>query len=226
VARFFGLAFFRGFAAPGPYYWLALTTFAGVVAFLCWRGIRADSFAAMPQTRRFVLLLTALVVISYFFAPVAIGEAYPFNGRLHYAALAWLLPSLPSRFPARTRSALLITVSLLLGWQVATYTSRAVRFSRSYEVVLRQAEGIPVGATIVSSLQYDRARFEGSFIRVLATIPEDIAQRRKAYLLNSFFSALPFYWVRPRSADIVAPDYQIDLQSTSEGQIELRIRRP
>ncbi len=59
MARFFGLAFFRGFAAATPSFWVALAGFCVVVAFLCWRGVRDQPFHALHQTRQFVLLLAA-----------------------------------------------------------------------------------------------------------------------------------------------------------------------
>ena len=225
LARFFGLAFFRGFAGPTPSFWLALSAFGAVIAYLCWRGVRSEPFGAMPPTRRFVFLLAAFLGVAYFFAPAAVGEAWPFHGRLQYVGLAWLLPSLPSRVSPRARLIVLVVVSLLLGWQVATFSARAVRFSRNYESVLRQADAIPAGATLASSIQYEASRYEGSFVRVLAALPEDIALRRRAILLNSFFPALPFYWVRPRSEAVAIPDFRIDLRSGPDGRIELLLDR-
>lgn len=224
LARFFGLAFFRGFAGPTPSYWLALTAFAAVIAFLCWRGVRDMPFRALPPTRRFVFLLAGLLGIGYFFAPASVGEAWPLHGRLQYVALAWLLPCLPSRVTPRARLVVLATVSCLLGWQVATFSARGVRFSRAYEGVLRQADAIPPGATLTSMLQYGAARYEGSFVRVLASLPEDIALRRRAILLNSFFPERPYYWVRPRTRVPPSPDYRIDLRTDTDGRIELLVQ--
>ncbi|MBA3316571.1 MAG: hypothetical protein H0T50_00570 [Gemmatimonadales bacterium] len=226
LARFFGFAFFRGFAASTPSFWVALAAFGAVVALLCWRGVRGQSFRTMPQNYQFVLLLAGLLGIAYFGAPAALGEAWPFHARLHFAALAWLLPSLQSRVSPRERLAVLTIVSLLLGWQVTTFSARGMRFSHDYEAVLRQAEAIPPGATVVSSLPYESARYEGSFVRVLAAVPEDIAQRRNAVLLNSFFPAHPYYWVLPRSAKTRTPDFDIDLGFDERGRVDSLIRTP
>ena len=225
MARFFGLAFFRGFAAATPSFWVALAGFCVVVAFLCWRGVRDQPFHALHQTRQFVLLLAALLGVAYFFAPAAVGEAWPFHARLQYAGLAWLLPSLAPRVSHRERLAVLTVVCLLLGWQVTTFSARGIRFSNEYEAVLRQTEAIPAGATLVSSLPYESAQFEGSFVHVLAALPEDIAERRKAVLLNSFFPAHPYYWVLPRPERFQAPDFHIDFGLDPRGRLDLRIRR-
>ena len=114
---------------------------------------------------------------------------------------------------------------LLLGWQVTTFSARGIRFSNEYEAVLRQTEAIPAGATLVSSLPYESAQFEGSFVHVLAALPEDIAERRKAVLLNSFFPAHPYYWVLPRPERFQAPDFHIDFGLDPRGRLDLRIRR-
>jgi hypothetical protein len=226
AARFFGLAFFRGLAAPTLPFWTALAAFGSVVAFLLWQGIRADPFRRIPSTRRFVFLLAAFLAIAYFFAPAAVGEAWPFHARLHFAALAWLLPSLPSRMSRRQRNLVLMVVSLLLGWQVVTFSGREMRFSHDYAQVLRQADAIPAGAIVVSS-PYGASRYEGSFLGVLATVPEDIALRRRAVLLNSFFPAHPFYWVLPRPGFTPPPEFRIDLQQDPHGGLQLLIyRRP
>jgi hypothetical protein len=225
VARFFGLAFFRGLAAPTLPFWTALAAFGSVVAFLLWKGVRADPFRKIPSTRRFVFLLAAFLAIASFFAPAAVGEVWPFHARLHFAALAWLLPSLPSPVSPRARTVVLAAVSLLLGWQVATFSGREMRFSHDYAEVLRQAEVIPAGAIVVSSLRYGNARYEGSFVRVLASVPEDIALRRRAVLLSSFFPALPFYWVRPRPGVTPRPEFRIDLERGPRRGLTLLIYR-
>lgn len=225
LARFFGFAFFRGFATPTPSFFVALAAFGGVVAFLCWRGVRGQPLRTLPQNYQFVLLLASLLTVAYFFAPAAIGEAWPFHARLHYAALAWLLPTLRSRVFRGERLAILTVVSLLLGWQVTTFSARGMRFSNQYEAVLRQAEAIPAGSTLVSSLEYESARYEGSFVRVLAALPEDVAERRKAVLLNSFFPAHPYYWVLPRSEKTGTPDFHIDVGLDPRGRLELLLRR-
>lgn len=223
LARFFGFGFFRGLAAPTPSFWLALAAFAGAVAYLCWTGVRAEPLASSSPIRKFVLLLALLLSVAYFFAPAAVGEAWPFHARLQYAALACLLPILRPRVSRRARAVLLIVVSLLLGWQVLTFTGRQLRFSREYVEVLRQAAAIPRGAMLASSLQYGNARYDGSFVRVLAGVPEDIAYRRHAALVSSFFPARPYYWIRPKPGAAPAPELRIGLEQSRDRGLTLLV---
>jgi hypothetical protein len=225
LARFFGLAFFRGLAAPTLSFWAALAAFGLVLAFLLWNGVRAVPLRMLPSTHRFVLLLAAFLAIAYFFAPAAVGDAWPFHARLHFAALAWLLPSLPSPVSTWARAVVMAAVSLLLGWQVVTFSGREMRFSDDYADGLRQAEVIPAGAIVISSLQYENAKYERSFVRVLASLPEDIALRRRAVLLNSFFPSYSYYWVRPRPGISPAPEFRIDLEHGPHRRLKLLIYR-
>lgn len=224
AARFFGLAFFRGYAAPTPAYFVALAAFAALIVWLCWSSIRMQRWSEMPPSRRAVVALAAVLGAIYFVSPQAMGEAYPLNGRLQYATLAWLLPCLPFPAASRSRTLGLVAVVLLLGWQVLDYGGRALRASRHYERIVRQGEVIDRGAVITSSVVYDSARFEGSFVRVLASVPEDIAERRHGLLVNNYFTATPFYWVRQRhSADA---RYVLDLRTTADRGVDLLVRPP
>ena len=217
AARFFGLAFFRGLGSPTPSFWIALAAFWVVLASLCWVAFRAESLREAPPARRFVVLFAGVLLAVYFISPAAVGEAWPFHARIHFGALALLLPCLPARLSSRARYVLMGLVSALLAWQVVTFSSREMRFGEDYNAMLRRAEAIPAGATISSSLLYGNARWEGSFIHVLATLPEDIAYRRHAIMLNSFFPDRPYYWVRPRSGSTPNPDFHFDLKRDTEG---------
>lgn len=228
VARFVGLAFFRGLGSPTVSFWIALAAFGVVLAVLCVSALRTGPVREMPQIHRFVILFAGFLCVVYFVAPVSMGEAYPFNGRLQFAALALLLPSLPCRLPPQPSRLVLGAVSLLLAWQVITFSARELRFSDEYADVLRQAEALPPGTTIASSLSYANARYEGSFIHVLASVPDDIAYRRRAILLNSYFPRYPYYWVRPRSGSTPAPDFSphfhVDLERGKQGLTLLLLR--
>lgn len=224
VARFFGLAFFRGLGSPTPSFWLALLTFGSVLAFLCLCAFRTEPFREMPQTRRFVVLLAGFLLAVYFVSPAGLGEAYPFHARFQFAALAVLLPSLPCQLTSRSSRLVLGAVSLLLGWQVITFSGRELRFSRDYAAVLREAEVIPPATTITSTLLYWNARYERSFVRVLGALPEDIAFRRRAILLNSYFPRYPYYWVRPRAGLASRAELRIDLERGQPG-LSLLVQR-
>ncbi len=225
VARFVGLAFFRGFATPNLPFWFALALLGVVLTSLCFSAVRAFIRGELPDTRRFVLYVSAFLAVVYFVSPEYVGEAGNFNGRLQFAMWAWLLPTLPYRMSNRARAAVLIGVSLLLCWQVADYSLRVRRFNRTYAAVLERAESIPPGATLKSVLRYENAHFEGSFIRVLAHSPEDIAYHRRCVLLSAFHSSLPFYWVRNRPDVRDAPDYVLDLDQLPESRLLLVISR-
>jgi hypothetical protein len=225
IARFVGLAFFRGFASPTPSFWLALVPFAGLLAFLTVSAIRTESFSQMPQTRRFVFILSGFLLATYFIAPAAVGEASPFHARLHYGALALLLPILPARLSGRVARLVTAVISALLTWQVVTFSARGLRLSQNYATLLEQADVLPSGALITSSLLYGNARYEGSFIHVLATVPEDIAFRRQAVLLNSFFTDRPYYWVRPRPGPVPHPAFRIDLERDRQRALVLLIEK-
>ncbi|MEO7986731.1 MAG: hypothetical protein ABI766_09380 [Gemmatimonadales bacterium] len=225
AARFFGLAFFRGFAAPTPSFWMALSVFAILLACLCWNELRAAPFRDLPEPRRFILAFSGILAVGYFFIPLSIGETTPVHGRVNFAMWAWLLPTLAVPVSARGRKMIVAVVGLLLAWQIVTFTNRSIHFSREYAEVLRQAEAIPAGATLQSSLLYGNARYDGSFVRVLADVPEDIAFRRQAVLLSSFFPSTPYYWVLPKPGVAPHPEYRLDLQRGAAGEMKLVIDR-
>ena len=179
----------------------------------------------MPQTHRAILFLTVLFCGTYFIAPAKLGGAWPFHARLHFAALAWLLPCLPFQGSRRTRSLLITAVMLLLGWQVIAFSARSVRFSREYATVLEQAGAIEAGTKIASALPYGNARYQGSFVRVVASVPEDIALRRGAIFLNSFFPKHAYYWVVPRHGVKPEPELRIDLKADGGEHLALILHR-
>jgi hypothetical protein len=224
LARVFGLAFFRGFASWTPSFLLALTGFGLVTAFVCWRGLREVHRHGGSPGQRAAILLALLVMAASLAAPVRVGDAWPFNARLHFVALAWLLPIMSFPLSTRQRQGFVTAVSLLLAWQLVTFTTRAVRFSRAYERVIHQASTIPQHATVASRLDYSRARYEHSLVHVLAGLPEDIAQRRHALLLHSFFPRYAYYWVRPRAPNDEmneVPDFWLDLSQDRAGNLDL-----
>jgi hypothetical protein len=225
VARFVGLAFFRGFASPTPSFWIALAAFAALLAFLTISAFRGESFPQMPQARRFVFIFSGFLLVTYFIAPAAVGEASPFHARLHFSALALLLPSLPARLSVRATRWVTAVVCALLTWQIVTFSARGLRLSQDYATLLPQADVLPPGGLVTSSLLYGNARYEGSFIHVLATVPEDIAFRRQAILLNSFFTDRPYYWVRPRPGPPPHPEFRIDLERSRQRPLVLLIER-
>jgi hypothetical protein len=215
AARFFGLAFFRGLGAPEIAFWAALALMGVLLAMLCWTAVRAIWLGyeeARSPVIRFVLILAAVSAILFFAAPERVGKAGNFNGRIQFAMWAWLLPVLPLRLPQRLRPFALGAVCTLLAWQLAAFSLRALRFNRDYSAVIADAAAISPGATLRSMLRYENARYEGSFIRILAHTPEDIAFRRRAILLNSFFPPLGFYWVTPRPGLAARPDLLLDIQ--------------
>jgi hypothetical protein len=224
TARFVGLAFFRGFAAPDPLFWMALATLALVLATLCWTAVGAARRREISPERRFVLLFALVLAAAFFVAPVAVGDALNFNSRLQYAMWAWLLPTLPFGLDRRTRRVLLVAIVALLAWQLVTFSLRGMRFSREYALVVQQAQAIPAGATVKSEVKYDSTRYERSWMHVLAAIPEDIALRREAPLLSSYFVKFPLYWVVPRPGVGAAPEYLIDLGRDADGKLQLIVR--
>ncbi len=215
AARFFGLAFFRGLGAPELRFWVALSLMELLLGVLCWTAVQAfrtgDEEARSPAIR-FVFLLAVIFAVLFFGAPEHVGMAGNFNGRLQYAMWAWLLPALPLRLPPALRPLVLGAVCVLLAWQVTEFSLRALRFNRDYAAVIAEADAISQGTTLKSVSQYKDARYEGSFIRVFAHTPEDIAYRRRAILLNSFFSRLDFYWVIPRSGPQAAARLLLDIR--------------
>jgi hypothetical protein len=214
-ARFFGLAFFRGLGAPELRFWIALACMEMLLGVLCWTAVRAvragDEEARSPATR-FVLVLALVSAVLFFASPEHVGKAGNFNGRIQFAMWAWLLPALPLRLPPRLRPVVLGGVCALLAWQIAEFSARALRFDRDYAAVVASAQRIPSGTTLWSVLKYTNARYEGSFIRILAHTPEDIAFRRQGILLNSFFPPLGFYWVAPRPGHPAVPSLLLDIQ--------------
>lgn len=207
VARFVGLAFFRGFARADLVFWLALALAGAIFLALCWSALVTYRGGArkLPTAGRFLLLVAGGLVVLYFVSPDGVGQGYNLKGRIQLMMWAWLLPSLPYAMRDGSRRALLAGICVLLGWQVADFSLRARRFNREYAGVLEQAKALPVGATLKSVVTYENAGFDGSFIRVLAQSPEDIAGHCRCVLIEGYHPSATFYWVRAlanrRSAD-------------------------
>jgi hypothetical protein len=212
AARFAGLAFFRGLAAPQLSFWVALGTLAAVLIALCWTALRARREGLLQPLDRFIVTLGVVATVLFFLAPETVGEAGNFNGRIQLAMWAWLLPALPYALTPKFRLLLTSAAVCLLCWQVVTFSLRARRLAVHYETALEAIEPIPPGATLEAGFPYESARYEGSFLRVLAHLPEDIARRREAALPVSFFPALDFYWVRLKPGVAVQPDFRVNLR--------------
>ena len=85
------------------------------------------------------------------------------------------------------------------------------------------AEAIPARSSIRSVLPYEDARYEGSFIRILAHLPEDIAFRRQAVLVDSYFPSTAFYWVRPKPGAPTRPDLLLSFGRRQDGSLILQV---
>jgi hypothetical protein len=214
AARFFGLAFFRGLGAPELRFWVALAVMELVLGVLCWTAARAvfrGDEEARSSSLGFVLILALVTAVLFFASPEHVGKAGNFNGRIQFAMWAWLLPALPLRLSPRMRPLLIGAVCALLVWQVTEFSARTLRFNRDYAAMIARSETISPGTTLWSAFPYTNARYERSFIRILAHTPEDLAFRRRAVLLNSFFPPLGFYWIAPRSGRPATPDLVLDI---------------
>ncbi len=227
MATFFGLAFFRGFANGSVLFWLALALLAAVMAVLLWGTVRAFRRGELPRDRRFVLVLAAVLAVFYFLSPDGAGQGYNLKARYQFVMWALLLPTLPYGMSHRARAAVAWAISLLLVWQIADFSGRVRRFNRAYIKVLEQAEVIPAGATVSSVLPYSQAGFEHSFIRVLASFPEELCYHRRCVVLGAHHSGTPFYWVWAGRSAKLTPDYLLNLTRDPRGRPGLEVgKRP
>lgn len=217
LARFVGLAFFRGFAVNGPAFWLALAVLGVLFALLVARAARVG---------RFLLATTIILVVLYWVAPDAVGKGYNLKGRYQLVMWAFLLPSLPYGMGRNTRSVVLAGVALLLSWQIVEFSLRARRFNERYENVLEQAKQLPPGSTLSAAVDYDTAGFEDSFIRVLAHAPEDVAYHSGGVLLRGYHPSTEFYWVRVRGEPPQDAAYHIAVAHGPDEALSLVITKP
>jgi hypothetical protein len=223
IARFVGLAFFRGFAAPAPGFWLALGLFGAAIAAICLDVARAFAQRRVPAVGRFVLVLAAAFAVLYVVSPEGVGDGYNLKGRFQLILWAWLLPSLPYALSRRSRVVIAAGVTLLLAWQIADFSSSVRRFNTEYDALVAQARTIPAGSTIAWELDYDHAGFERSFIRVLAHAPEDLAYHCGCILIAGYHPSTPFYWVSTRSSDTQQAQYRLQIRQLPGSPVTLTL---
>ena len=211
VAKFVGQAYFRGFGAPVPWFWLALAVFEAILLVLCFSVLNGVRAAGLSPHRQVLVALALFLTVLYFVAPDRVGQGGNLKARVQFAMWAWLLPALPFRLSQRAQRVTLAAICLVLAWQVADFAGRARRFNQAYTAVLARAGNLPEGATLRSVLEYDDARFEGSFIRVLAHFAEDLGYHRRGVVVAGYHPARAFYWIRPRPAADSTPDYRLTI---------------
>lgn len=227
VARFVGLAFFRGFAVPTVDFWIALGLLIDLllvqgIAVVRGRWLRAPSPSG-PMSR-FILLLAVCLAALYFASPDGVGDAYNLKGRVQLVMWAWLLPSLPATRDRNARRIVIAGVAALLVWQVTTFGARVWRFNTAYASVVRRAEALPAGATLERTLDYEHDAFEGSFIKVLAHAPEDFAYHCRCVLLQGYHPSTAFYWVRTLPLSNVMPSYRIAIRQLPREPVSVDIQ--
>ena len=232
VARFVGLAFFRGFAAPSVLFWLALAAFAAIVLVLCLDTVRTyGRHDPEPDPDRdrlsiaapLIFTLVASLVVLYFVSPEGIGDGYNLKGRFQLVMWAWLLPALVYRGRLPSPPVLVAATVALLAWQVATFAERTYRFNTAYEVARGRAPSVPTGATIENALDYDHASFDGSFIKVLAHAPEDFAYRCGCVLRDGYHPSTAFYWVRTLAPANTRPAYRLQIRQMPGGPVTVTV---
>jgi hypothetical protein len=216
VARFVGLAFFRGFAAPTLDFWLALALFAVVLLVLGVAAVRGRWLhAPAPSGRlsRLVLVLAACLALLYVVSPDGVGDAYNLKARFQLVMWAWLLPSLPATRNLRARRFVIAGVTTLLAWQIATFGVRAWRFNAAYDgIVTRATAMLTPGSTFDRVSEYEHETFDGSFIKVLAHAPEDIAYHCRCVLVDGYHPSTAFYWVRRLSGPVGRTGYRLQVR--------------
>jgi hypothetical protein len=230
VARFVGLAFFRGFAAPSALFWLALATFAAIVFVLCLDAVRAHwrrrpdpDLDRLSVATPLIATLVACLAVLYVVSPDGVGDGYNLKGRFQLVMWAWLLPALAYRGRLPSPAVLVAATAALLGWQVASFGARTHRFNASYDMALARAPSIPPGSTLERTLDYDHASFDKSFIKVLAHAPEDFAYRRGCVLLAGYHPSTAFYWVRTLAQASARPAYRLQIRQMPGGPVTVTV---
>lgn len=232
IARFVGLAFFRGFAAPSAPFWIALATFAAIVVVLCLDTVRTHWTRRLdsdPDPGRLavatplVVTLVACLAVLYVVSPDGVGDGYNLKGRFQLVMWAWLLPALVYRGRLPSAGVLVAATVALLAWQVATFAERAHRFNASYDTARAHAPAIPPGSTLERTLDYDHASFDKSFIKVLAHAPEDFAYRCGCVLLAGYHPSTAFYWVRTLAQVHTRPTYRLQIRQMPGGPVTVTV---
>lgn len=232
IARFVGLAFFRGFAVPSALFWLALATFAAIVLVLCLDAVRAHwkrrpdpdpDLDRLALATPLIVTLVASLALLYFVSPEGVGDGYNLKGRFQLVMWAWLLPALVYRGRLPSPAVLVAATGALLAWQVATFAERAHRFNESYDMARARAPSIPPGSTLERTVDYDHASFDGSFIKVLAHAPEDFAYRCGCVLLAGYHPSTAFYWVRTLAQVHTRPTYRLQIRQMPGGPVTVTV---
>ena len=224
VAKFVGQAYFRGFGAPVPSFWLALAAFEAILLVLCFSVLKSLRSTGWSLHRQVILAVALFLTVVYFVAPDSVGQGGNLKARLQFAMWAWLLPALPFlRLSRRAERVTLAAICLVIAWQVVDFSARARRFNQAYPTVLARAQSLPEGATFRSVLEYDHAGFERSFIRVLAHFAEDVGYHRRAVVVAGYHPARAFYWIRPRSSADSIPEHYLTIVSEHRSGLTLVI---
>jgi hypothetical protein len=232
IARFVGLAFFRGFAVPSVLFWLALATFAAIVFVLCLdtvRTYRRRDREPDPNRDRLsvaaplIFTLVACLAVLYVVSPDGIGNGYNLKGRFELVMWAWLLPALVYRGRLPSPPVLVAATVALVAWQIATFAEHIYRFNAAYELARVRTSSVPPGSTLERTLDYDHAAFDGSFIKVLAHAPEDFAYRCGCVLLDGYHPSTPFYWIRTLAQTKTRPAYRLQIQQMPGGPVTVTV---
>jgi hypothetical protein len=232
IARFVGLAFFRGFAVPSVLFWLTLAAFASIVLVLCFDTVRRyrrrdpepdPDHDRLSVAAPLIFTLVACLAVLYVVAPDGIGNGYNLKGRFQLVMWAWLLPALVYRGRLPSPPVLVAATVALLAWQVATFAERTYRFNAAYAVARVRAPSVPHGSTLERTLDYDHASFDGSFIKVLAHAPEDFAYRCGCVLLDGYHPSTAFYWVRTLTQAKARPAYRLQIRQMPGGPVTVTV---
>jgi hypothetical protein len=234
IARFVGLAFFRGFAEPSMLFWLALATFAAIVVALCLDTVRTyrrrdrepdpdRDHARLSVAAPLLFTLVACLGVLYVVSPDGIGDGYNLKARFQLVMWAWLLPALAYRGRLPSPRVLVAATVALLAWQVTAFAERTYRLNAAYEMARVRAPAVPPGSTLERTLDYDHASFDGSFIKVLAHAPEDFAYRCGCVLLDGYHPSTAFYWVRTLVRANTRPAYRLQIRQMRGGPLTVTV---
>jgi hypothetical protein len=203
VARFAGLSFWRGVAAPDLGFWASLAVVIALFAGLTFDGLRGWHAGKLDEGRRRVLLVGAALAALYFLVPEGLGEGWYLKGRVQLLLWAVVLPALPWRPSPRAARLAGAAIAVTLAWQLANTAWRIRGYDRAWASVLDEAVALPeeTPVTIDQKPQESEPSFDRSFLRVLAHAADDVALHRRSIVLpgSDFHPTTAFYWVQVRS---------------------------